>query len=321
MLQIPKLSLDQFTIIRTIGIGYFSHVDLCYHNVTENYCVLKVMSKQRIIEENQVEHVESEREILSMLNHPNIAIFYGSFQDHDSIYLMMEYVPGGEVYFHLRTLERFDVDVVRFYAAEILLVFQEMHSKGIIYRDLKPENLLFTQDGHIKFIDFGFAKRIEDRTYTLCGTPEFLAPEIIKGEGASFASDWWAFGVLIYEMMVGETPFYDDNENRMYQLICHGEISFPIGIDETTQDLIQSLLRVDPTQRLGCASEGAEEIKNHPWFYGIEWDKVYHHMYQPPLVPYVSDMADSSNYAPYTEQDVTPVPLTAPTTPDMFANF
>ncbi|KAK8882623.1 hypothetical protein M9Y10_045265 [Tritrichomonas musculus] len=320
-MQIPKLSLDQFQVIRTIGVGSFSHVDLCYHVPSENYCVLKVMSKQRLIELNQVEHVQSEREIIAMIHHPNVAIFYGSFQDHDSLYMMLEYIPGGEVFSHLRTLERFDLDVVRFYAAEILLVFQELHNYGIIYRDLKLENLLFTQDGHIKFIDFGFAKRIVDRTYTLCGTSEYLAPEIIRGEGASFASDWWAFGVLIYEMLVGETPFYDPNDNRMYQLICHGEISFPIGIDDTTQDLIKSLLRVDPTQRLGCTIAGAEEIKTHNWFFGIEWDKVYEHRYQPPLVPYVEDLADSNNYADYSDHDLSPVPLTAPTTPEMFAAF
>lgn len=320
-MSLPALTRSQFDVIRTIGIGSFSHVDLCYHKPTECFCVLKVMSKQRLIELNQVEHIQNEREIIQMVQHPNVVIFYGSFQDRNNLYMMMEYIPGGEVFSHLRTLERFELDVVRFYAAEILLVFQCMHEKGVIYRDLKPENLLFSQDGHIKFIDFGFAKRIVDRTYTLCGTPEYLAPEIIRGEGCSFSSDWWAFGVLIYEMLVGETPFFDPNENKMYQLICHGEYAVPIGLDDITQDLIKGFLTVEVSKRLGCAANGAEEIKQHPWFYGIEWDKVYEQLYQPPLVPFVESPSDSNNYADYQDQDTSDVPLTAPVTPDMFAGF
>lgn len=320
-MELPPLSLDQFQAIRTIGVGSFSHVDLCYHIPTSDFCVLKVMSKQRLIELNQVEHIQSEREIISSVQHPNVVVLYGTFQDNDALYMMMEYIPGGEVFSHLRTLERFELDVVRFYSAEILLVFEEIHSKNIIYRDLKPENLLFTQDGHIKFIDFGFAKKIVDRTYTLCGTPEYLAPEIIRGEGASFASDWWAFGVLVYEMLVGETPFFDQNENRMYQLICHGEVSFPIEFDENTKNLISSLLDIDPTRRLGCAITGAEEIKSHPWFAGIEWDKVFEHRYQPPLVPFVEDKSDSNNYADYSDQDLAVPPFTADVDQSVFAGF
>jgi serine/threonine protein kinase len=196
-----------------------------------------------------------------------------------------------------------------------------MHQKHIIYRDLKPENLLFGQDGHIRFIDFGFAKQIVDRTYTLCGTPEYLAPEIVRGEGCSYSSDWWAYGVLVYEMLVGETPFVDENEGRMYQLISQGEFSFPIGIDETTQDLIRGLLEVDVSKRLGCAASGAEEIKRHPWFTGIEWDKIYEHRYAPPLVPFVEGPEDTQNYAIYSDEETADVPLTAEVTPDMFAGF
>jgi serine/threonine protein kinase len=279
------------------------------------------MSKQKLIELDQVEHIQYERRIIFEVQHPNVVICYGTFQDACNVYLMMEYIPGGEVFSHLRTMERFDLDTTRFYGAEILLVFQYMHSKHIIYRDLKPENLLFTHDGHVKFIDFGFAKQITDRTYTLCGTPEYLAPEIVRGEGCSFSSDWWAYGVLLYEMLVGETPFVDESESRQYQLICQGEFSFPIGIDETTQDLIRGLLEVDVSKRLGCTAAGAEEIKSHPWFGGIEWDKIYNHQYQPPLVPLVEDMADTQNFADYSAEDTSDIPVTSPVTPGMFAGF
>jgi serine/threonine protein kinase len=319
--RLLDLERNQFQAVRTIGVGSFSHVDFCYHIPTEDYCVLKVMSKQKLIDLDQLEHIRHEREIVELAQHPNVVRFYGSFQDESNLYMMMEYIPGGEVFSHLRTMGRFDLDTVRFYGAEICLVFQSLHEKNLIYRDLKPENLLFGQDGHIRFIDFGFAKRIVDRTYTLCGTPEYLAPEVIRGEGSGFASDWWAYGVLLYEMLVGETPFMDENENRMYQLICNGEFSFPLGIDGLTQNIIKGLLEVDCSKRLGCATQGAEEIKAHPWFEGIEWDKIYEHRYQPPLVPFVEDLTDTKNYAVYDDADLADVPVTSPVTPDMFRGF
>jgi serine/threonine protein kinase len=195
------------------------------------------------------------------------------------------------------------------YAAEVFLVFQALHAAKVVYRDLKPENLVFSADGHLKFIDFGFAKVIDDRTYTLCGTPEYLAPEVVKGEGASFVSDWRAFGVLLYEFLVGQSPFCDDNETAMYQRICKGEVVYPPEFDALTIDLFRGLLRVDPSARLGCTAIGAEEIKKHPWFRGINWVKTYNHRYQPPLMSMIEGPGDASNFPDYTEcpeyQDMT----------------
>lgn len=293
--------ISQFNVIRTIGVGSFSHVDLVFHNPTQKYYVLKVMSKQRVLELNQKEHVISEVQILRAVQHPNVVTLYATFQDSKNLYIVLEYISGGEVFSHLRTMQYFDLDVTRFYAAEILLVFQHLQNQNLVYRDLKPENLVFSHDGHIKFIDFGFAKKITDRTYTLCGTPEYLAPEIIKGEGASFCSDWWAYGILIYEFLVGQTPFVDENENRMYQKICKGQVYFPNHIDPITKNLLQGLLQVDTSKRLGCTAIGAQEIMNHQWFQGIDWAKVYNHRYQAPLVPIVENEGDSSNFADYSD--------------------
>jgi serine/threonine protein kinase len=297
----PHVSLEQFEIVRTIGVGSFSHVDLARHRPSQRYCVLKIMGKGRLIELNQQDHVTAEVQILRKIQHPNVVALHGTFQDNINVYVCLEYLAGGEVFSHLRTLGTFDLDVTRFYASEILLVFEKLHKNGIVYRDLKPENLVFSSQGHIKFIDFGFAKQIKDRTYTLCGTPEYLAPEIIKGEGSSFGSDWWAFGVLIYEFLVGQSPFMDENENEMYQKICKGSVDYPPGLDPVTKSLLDGLLRVDASTRLGCTAIGAEEIKAHPWFHGIDWGKVLAHRYQPPLMPMVEDEGDSSNFADYSD--------------------
>jgi serine/threonine protein kinase len=267
----------------------------------QKFCALKVMSKDRILELNQQDHVTAEVEVLRLVQHPNVVTLYGTFQDATNIYVALEYLAGGEVFSHLRTMGAFDLDVTRFYASEILLVFDELHRKKIVYRDLKPENLVFSSDGHIKFVDFGFAKQIKDRTYTLCGTPEYLAPEVVRGEGSSFCSDWWAFGVLIYEFLVGESPFMDESENAMYQKICKGEVVYPPELDPVTKSLLDGLLRIDASTRLGCTAIGAEEIKAHPWFHGIDWGKVYAHRYQPPLMPMVENEGDSSNFADYSD--------------------
>lgn len=297
-----NLSLDQFTVIRTIGIGSFAHVNLCFHKPTEQFCTLKCMNKRQIIQLEQVEHVKNEKNILSILHHPNIVTVYGTFQDENFLYIMMEFIAGGEVFSHLRTNECFDPDTVRFYAAEVFMVFEEMHKNNIVYRDLKPENLLFDAGGHIKFIDFGFAKIIEERTYTLCGTPEYLAPEIIRGEGTTFASDWWSYGVLIHELICGHTPFAQLPEDDLYRSICEGVSEYPPEVDEATANFLDALFALDPTRRLGSGSAGTDEIKNHPYFEGIDWNKMRAHQYQTPLIPMVTSPYDTSNFADFTSQ-------------------
>lgn len=304
-----KLSLDQFQVIKTIGIGSFAHVNLCYHKPSEQFCTLKVMNKRLIISLEQVEHVKNEKNILTLLKHPNIVKVFGTFQDDEFIYIMMEYIAGGEVYSHLRTNECFDPDTVRFYAAEVFMVFEELHKHNIVYRDLKPENLMFDSDGHIKFIDFGFAKIIEERTYTLCGTPEYLAPEIIRGEGTTFASDWWSYAVLIHELICGHTPFANLAEEDLYRAICEGVREYPPEVDQSTADFLDALFVLDPTKRLGSGTYGSDEIKNHPYFEGVDWTMMRSHAYQTPLVPMVTSPYDTSNFADFTSSVPTYEPL------------
>jgi serine/threonine protein kinase len=250
---------------------------------------------------DQQGHVIAEVQILRLVQHPNVATLYGTFQDDTFVYICLEFLAGGEVFAHLRTLGPFDLDISRFYASEILLVLQALHSHGVVYRDLKPENLVFSCEGHIKFIDFGFAKQIADRTYTLCGTPECLAPEVVRGEGASFCSDWWAFGVLLYELLVGHSPFAEENEEAMYQRICRGDVAYPQEMDSITRNLLDGLLKVDASTRLGCTAIGADEIKHRPWFNGVDRRKFDSHRYSPPLVPIVESDGGSSNFADYSD--------------------
>lgn len=315
------ISLDQFEIIRTIGVGAFSHADLALYKPKQIYCILKTMSKKRILDLNQEEHVQNEKRLLALLQHPNVVKLYGSFQDPGHLYLVTEFLSGGEVFSHLRTMGHFPLDVVRFYAAEILLVLQHLHSNHVVFRDLKPENLVFDQNGHITFIDFGFAKQIETHAYTLCGTPDYIPPEIIRGEGSTFASDWWSFGVIIYEFLVGETPFYDENENTMYLKICRGKVHYPSYIDPITKSLLSGLLQVDRFKRLGGTTIDAEEIKEHQWFRGVNWDKVHDHKYQCPLIPVFNGPGDSSNFADYSNPDDIADVLDAPPVDVIFPDW
>ena len=228
------------------------------------YYALKIMKKSEVIYLKQVEHVKTEKKLLECIAHPFIVNLLGAWQDDKILYLMMEYVIGGEFFLYLRKAGRFPNDTSRFYAAQITLVFEYLHGETILYRDLKPENLLLDRQGNCKVTDFGFAKRVEYRTWTLCGTPEYLAPEIILSKGHGKAVDWWALGILMYEMLAGYAPFYDEDPLGIYQKILEGKLKFPWHFDRHSKDLIKKLLTADLSKRLGnlkaratCAYRGS----------------------------------------------------------------
>ena len=224
--------------------------------------------------------------------------------------MCLEFINGGELFSHLRREGRFSNDASKFYTMEIVLAFEYLHSMFIVYRDLKPENLLIEQSGHLKITDFGFAKVVQDRTWTLCGTPEYLAPEIIQSKGHGKSVDWWALGVLIFEMLAGYPPFYDENPFGIYQKILGAKIDFPRHFDTKAKDLIKKLLTHDRTKRLGCLKGGAESIKTHKWFGRINWDAVGQKKIEPPFLPEVTSEMDTSNFDPYPDSaDDAPVPL------------
>jgi serine/threonine protein kinase len=185
--------------------------------------------------------------------------------------MLLSYVPGGELFSHLRRAGRFSPDVTRFYLSTIVLALRHLHAYDIIYRDLKPENLLLDHRGYLRIADFGFAKIVPDRTWTLCGTPEYLAPEIIQSAGHGKAVDWWACGILCYEMLVGYPPFFDDNPFGIYDKILRGKVYWPKELDRGSKELIQEFLQPDRSRRLGNLGGGVEDVLLHPWFRGVDW--------------------------------------------------
>ncbi|NXJ35693.1 PRKX kinase, partial [Ciconia maguari] len=243
--------------------------------------------------------------------------------NHDErfLYMLMEYVPGGELFSYLRNMGRFNNSTGLFYSTEIICAIEYLHSKEIVYRDLKPENILLDKEGHIKLTDFGFAKKLVDRTWTLCGTPEYLAPEVIQSKGHGRAVDWWALGILIFEMLSGFPPFFDDNPFGIYQKILAGKIDFPRHLDLYVKDLIKKLLVVDRTRRLGNMKNGADDVKRHRWFRSIDWDTVPQRRLKPPIVPKVSNDGDTSNFEAYPEDDWNKTPPVPPKDLEIFKNF
>ncbi|KAK0729889.1 kinase-like domain-containing protein [Lasiosphaeris hirsuta] len=317
-----KLTLSDFQKVRTLGTGTFARVVLVRpaHGTEEDRSrvyALKMLRKTEVIKLKQLDHVRHERRILSDVSgHPFITNFVASFSDHDFLYLLLDYIPGGELFTYLRKYRRFDEDMARFYAAEIVLVLEYLHEQqgGIAYRDMKPENLLLDAEGHIKLVDFGFAKRLGNNddehaveTYTLCGTPEYLAPEVIHNKGHTTAVDWWALGILIYEFLTGYPPFWHQNPIEIYKQIVEKPVVFPHDppISPAAQDIIRQLCTVDRSRRLGNISGGAARVKAHPFFNGVDWDATIQQRQRGPIIPPVRYPGDAQCFDIYPEEDAT----------------
>lgn len=316
-----KLQLDDFAKVRTLGTGTFARVCLVRLASPKNEAertrvfALKILRKTEVIKLKQIDHVRHERAILGEVSgHPFITNLLASFSDRESLYLLLDYVPGGELFSYLRKFRRFDEKMARFYAAEIVLVLEYLHEQqgGVAYRDLKPENLLLDEEGHIKLVDFGFAKRLGGRdnaseTYTLCGTPEYLAPEVIHNKGHTTAVDWWALGILIYEFLTGYPPFWHQNPIEIYKQIVEKPVIFPQEppISPEAQDIIRSFCNADRSRRLGNVSGGAKRVKEHPFFRGVNWEDVFNRRHRGPIIPPIRFPGDAQCFDIYPEEDAT----------------
>ena len=301
-----KIKVKDFEKLKTVGLGSYGRVRLCRQKKTGEIFVMKILKKNEIIKQKQVDHVYSEFNILSTLKHPFIVQLVGfNFEDPKYIYFVLEYVQGGELFTLLRTKGTFPVPQTKFYLAHIITIFEYLHSKNIVYRDLKPENILINKNGYLKLTDFGFAKILEnEKTYTLCGTPEYLAPEIILNKGHGKAVDWWTLGILLYEMLVGIDPFSDDDPMKTYQKILKGKINFPKTIDKDAKSLIKHLLTQDTSKRFGCLKNGVKDILNHRFFDGFDWKNFVYLTLTPPYIPDVKSEDDTSNFEKYPESDL-----------------
>ncbi|KAI8074190.1 camp-dependent protein kinase 2 [Gongronella butleri] len=299
----PKLKLGDFHMLRTLGTGSFGRVHLVQSRVNVRYYAIKVLKKTEVVRLKQVEHTNNEKHILESVAHPFLVNMWGTFQDTVNLYMVMDYVPGGELFSILRRSQRFPDHVAKFYAAEVVLALEYLHSKDIIYRDLKPENLLLDAQGHIKITDFGFAKHVPDITWTLCGTPDYLAPEVIQSRGYGKAVDWWSLGILIFEMLAGHPPFFDDDHLKLYEKILAGRIKWPSYFDPHAKDLLKRLLTSDLSKRYGNLRNGAADVKNHPWFEGVDFNRLLARQQRPPYVPSIRGDGDASHFDRYPESN------------------
>ncbi|XP_014228792.1 RAC-beta serine/threonine-protein kinase-like [Trichogramma pretiosum] len=291
-----KVTLENFEFLKVLGKGTFGKVILCREKTTGHLYAIKILRKEVIIQKDEVAHTLTENRVLRTTNHPFLISLKYSFQTADRLCFVMEYVNGGELFFHLSRSRVFGEDRTRFYGAEIISALGYLHSQGIIYRDLKLENLLLDKDGHIKIADFGLCK--EDITYgtttkTFCGTPEYLAPEVLEDNDYGRAVDWWGVGVVMYEMMCGRLPFYNKDHEKLFTLILLEAVKFPKTLSNEAKDLLGNLLIKDPNKRLGGGPNDAKDIMEHAFFSSIDWSDLVQKKIPPPFKPQVTSDTDT----------------------------
>ncbi|CAE6445962.1 unnamed protein product [Rhizoctonia solani] len=304
--KLNNYSLKDFRILHTLGTGSFGRVHLAYSRHNHRHYAIKVLSKAKVVQQKQVEHTNSERSVLALVRHPFIVNLWGTFQDVSNLFMVMDFVPGGELFTLLRKSRRFPSPVAKFYTAEVVLAIDYLHGHDIIYRDLKPENILLGADGHIKLTDFGFAKHVPDITWTLCGTPDYLAPEIVNQKSYNKSVDWYAVGILLYEMLAGAPPFFSEEPNpmRLYERIRAGRIEYPRHFESGAVDLMRGLLVTDLSLRLGNMIGGSKDVFNHHWFSEVPWERLANKEVQPPYVPQLGGDGDASQFERYNEEDI-----------------
>jgi len=300
-----KYTLNDFQIMRTLGTGSFGRVHLVRSVHNGRYYAIKVLKKAQIIRMKQIEHTNDERRMLKLVEHPFLIRMWGTYQDARNLFMVMDYIEGGELFSLLRKSQRFPNPVAKFYAAEVTLAVEYLHAHNIIYRDLKPENILLDRNGHVKITDFGFAKEVSTVTWTLCGTPDYIAPEVITTKPYNKSVDWWSLGILIFEMLAGYTPFYDSTPMKTYQKILAGKVHFPSFFHPDAIDLLSRLITADLTRRLGNLHNGPADIRNHAWFSEVIWEKLLAKDIETPYEPPITGgIGDTSLFDHYPEEQL-----------------
>ena len=306
--DIKNVGLNDFKILKVIGRGTFGKVCLVQYKLTKEYYAMKIMKKDVLLEHNQVKSALLEKKILQNLNYKFLVGMVFCFQTQERIYFVMNFIRGGELFKHLCESKYFPEEKTKFYAGIVGLALEYLHTHGIVYRDIKPDNILIDEDGYLKLADFGMAKFLKDKekAFSFCGTPEYFAPEIITREGHNHAADWWSYGVLLYEMLFGIPPFYSNNYEKMFDLITESQLRFPrkIIVSEDAKDLIRKLLVKDQDLRLG-SNEGFEAIKNHSFFKGFDFKALEEKKMNAPYIPKLDGSIDLTNFdSKYTSEEV-----------------
>ena len=283
-----KLSYLDFDPLYLIGTGSLGKVILVRYKKNKNIYAMKELSKSKIKINKQEEHSKSERDLMIELTSPFIVYIKFAFQDETKLYIVSEFLQGGDMFYHMHhSTINFTESTVKFYIIELILAIEFLHENNVIYRDLKPENILMNSEGHIKISDFGLSKKLEnqkDKAYTLCGTLQYLAPEILKNKGYDKSVDWWSLGCIYYEMLTGNLPF-KTNGNKINLDVFEEKIDFDENMNPLLINLISQLLNVNPKKRLGYGAQDAKKLKEHQYFNDVDWNKYLNKEIEPPFVP------------------------------------
>uniref|UniRef100_A0A1A8L4Q2 Protein kinase C n=1 Tax=Nothobranchius pienaari TaxID=704102 RepID=A0A1A8L4Q2_9TELE len=290
------LTLDHLQLLKVLGKGSFGKVMLAELKGKGQFFAVKVLKKDVVLMDDDVECTLVEKRVLSLAwENPFLTHLYSTFQSKEHLFFVMEYLNGGDLMFHIQDKGRFEVARATFYAAEIIVGLQFLHSKGVIYRDLKLDNIMLDKDGHIKIADFGMCKEkitATEKASTFCGTPDYIAPEILLGQKYSFSVDWWSFGVLVFEMLVGQSPFQGDDEDELFEAIRTDNPDYPRWLNKESKNLLEQLFIREPSKRLGVVGN----IREHPFFKVINWTLLEKRQVNPPFKPKVKSPGDCSNF-------------------------
>ncbi|KAL4172761.1 hypothetical protein KRP22_007924 [Phytophthora ramorum] len=297
---------QDFDLLCVIGQGAFGKVIQVRHQPTDEVLAMKIVSNKYIVQHNSVSYLQAERDIMTKINHPFLISLRYAFQTKSNVYLVMPFVAGGELFHHLHKEGLLLESSAKFYAAEMVLALEHLHSQGIIHRDLKPENVLLGADGHIRLTDFGLAKEMadeDDSTSTMCGTNEYMPPEMIRRKAYNQAVDWWALGALIYEMVTGYPPFRHRNRKKLHHKILNEKLPLPKWLGNDTHSILKQLLERNVDKRLGSGKstmfqvKGVQAIKKHAFFKDIDWQLLEQKKIQPPILPNVMSNTDTTYFS------------------------
>jgi len=305
-----KMSYNDFEHLKLLGTGSFGRVLLVRKKDNKKLYAMKILLKSYLKRYHQEEHTKAERDLMVSMNSPFIINIKYAFQDETQLYIVTEFMQGGDMFFHLHENEnnKFDRERAKFYIIELLLALEYLHQNNMIYRDLKPENILMDKDGHIKIADFGLSKElndINDTANTLCGTPQYLAPEVIIKKEYDKGVDWWSLGCVLYEFLTGYLPFNIPQNNQLSLRVYKIPLQFPPEMDKTDIDLIRKLLTIDPKNRIGYGSNDANDIKKHPYFKDVDWEKYQRKEIKPPFIPRLENEVDLKYFdKAFTEESI-----------------